>query len=67
MESGTIDRSLLEYKSNISIYLQDLVRKDAGAVTDEDDLWIMPTLSYYNSNTSTTYYYVDYFNYTQSV
>ena len=67
MESGAIDRSLLQYKSNISIYLQDLIRKQAGEITDEDDLWLMPTLSYYDSNSSTTYYYADYFYYTQGV
>lgn len=59
VENGNIDRSLLLYKAGISFYLQDLIKKDASKVTNEDDLWLMPTLSYYNSNTSTTYYYAD--------
>ena len=59
VEDGSMNRSLLLYKASISFYLQDLIKKEAGQVTDEDDLWLMPTLSYYNSNTSTTYYYAD--------
>lgn len=59
IENGSFDRSLLSYKSSISFYLQKLIKKEAGQLTDEDDLWLMPTLSYYNANTSTTYYYAD--------
>ena len=67
LESGLIDRALLEYKSNVSIYLQDLVKRDRSQITAADDLWLMPTLTYYNSNTGATYYYADYFYYAQSV
>lgn len=59
IENGAFDRSLLSYKASISFYLQTLIKKEAGQLTDQDDLWLMPTLSYYNSNTSTTYYYAD--------
>ena len=65
MENGALDRSLLEYTSNISIYLQDLIRRTD--ITADNDLWMMPTVSYYNSYTSTTYYYADYYSYTQDV
>ena len=67
VESGSIDRSLLCYKAGISFYLQKLLKKEAGSITDEDDLWLMPTFSYYNSNTSTTYYYADNMYYSQTV
>ena len=64
LEIGVLDRSLLQYKSNISFYLQRLLKKDAGSLTDEDDLWFMPTLSYYNSSTGVTYYFADNVYYT---
>ena len=65
-ESGDIDRSNLNYTINISLYLQDLISCDANCITSEDDLWIMPTISVYNSYTSATYYYADYRYYTLS-
>ncbi len=64
MEDGMLNRSLLQYTSNISIYLQDLIRRTD--ITADDDLWMMPTLSFYNSYTSTTYYYADYYYYAQN-
>jgi len=67
LESGTIDRSLLQYKSNVSQYLQDLLSRDREEITEDDDLWMMPILSYYDSYSSTTYYYSDYYYYSQSV
>ena len=67
LESGQIDRSQLEYRSNVSIYLQDLVRRDRSDIGAADNLWMMPTLTYYNSSTGATYYYADYFYYAQSV
>jgi len=65
-ESGDIDRSNLNYTVNISQYLQKLIKRDASSITSDDDLWIMPTVSLYNSYTSSTYYYADYLYYTQS-
>ncbi len=67
LENGSIDRSLLRYKSNISLYLQDILQRDAGGLTDEDDLWMMPTTAYYNSYTGATYYYADNVYYSQTV
>ena len=66
LESGDIDRSHLYYKANISIYLQDLIRRDLSEITTDDDLWIMPTVSYTDSY-SNTYYYPDYYYYKQDV
>ena len=65
-ESGTLDRSLLQYKSNISVYLQELLRSDPSDIDEDDDLWMMPTVSY-TDNHSNTYYYPDYFYYKQNV
>ena len=66
LEDGTIDRSLLCYKSNISLYLQDLICSEDSEIDSEDDLWFMPVYSYYNSNTGVTYYYADNFYYSQT-
>ena len=66
LEDGTMDRSQLEYCANVSLYLQDLIKRDRSAVTAADNLWLMPTISYYNSTTGTTYYYADYFYYAQT-
>ena len=66
LEGGSIDRSQLYYKSSISLYLQDLLSQEDSDIDDEDDLWFMPTYSYYNSNTGTTYYYADNYFYTQT-
>ena len=66
MESGTMDRSNLCYTSNISIYLQSLLRRDSNSLTAADDLWMMPTLTSYNSNTGVTYYFADYYYYAQN-
>ena len=67
LESGTLDRSLLQYTSNVSIYLQDLLGRNASSLDETDDLWMMPTIGYYNSYTSTTYYYADYYYYAQDI
>ena len=67
VESGTIDRSLLTYTSNISRYLQNLIRRDESSLTEEDDLWIMPIVAYYNSTLGITYHYADAFYYTQGL
>jgi hypothetical protein len=67
LESGYIDRSNLCYTANISIYLQNLIKRDASSITSDDDLWIMPIVTLYNSSTGATYYYADYYYYTQSL
>ncbi len=67
LESGYIDRSNLCYTANISLYLQDLIKRDASSITSDDDLWIMPVIGVYNSYTGATYYYADYYYYTQSL
>lgn len=66
LENGAINRSKLSYTSNISLYLQSLLRKDRNSLTADDDLWMMPTVSVYDSYASTTYYFADYFYYSQS-
>jgi len=65
LETGEIDRSHLCYTSNVSLYLQKILRTDESALTASDNLWMMPTLATYNSNTGETFYYADYFYYAQ--
>lgn len=66
LENGAIDRSLLQYKSNISLYLQSLLRKADSDLTEADDLWFMPIYSFYNNTTGLTYHYADNFYYTKT-
>ena len=67
VEKGDIDRCNLRYVSNISMYLQDLIRRDRSDITEADDIWLMPTITSYNSSTGATYYFADYFYYSQSL
>lgn len=66
-ESGDIDRASLCYPVNISNYLQALLKSDPASIDAGDDLWIMPTVTTYNSYTGATYYYADTYYYTQSL
>ena len=67
VESGDIDRANLDYTVNITEYLQKLIGRNPGSISEADDLWIMPTMSVYDTYNSTTYYYADYLYYTQSL
>ena len=67
LENGSMDRSNLWYKSNVSIYLQRLLHKAAAEVTAEDDLWMMPTVSTTNSYTGDLSYYSDCYFYPQDL
>ena len=66
LESGAINRSKMTYVSNVSVYLQDLIRRSAISITPADDLWLMGTVSYTDSYTNATTYYADYFYYSQT-
>lgn len=65
LEAGSLDRSKLCYTSNITFWLQDLLKRDRSKITADDDLWIMSTQSSYSSYTGVTSYYADYFYYSQ--
>lgn len=60
MSKGSLNRSLLNYKPDIGFYLQDLIKKESSEVTDEDDLWLMQTISHTNSTTNVTTHYPDF-------
>lgn len=66
LEVGEIDRSHLWYRSNFSFYLQDLIKEDPASISANDDLWMMPIVSYTDSYGS-TYYYADQYYYTQNI
>ena len=63
MSNGSLNRSLLSYKPDIGLYLQDLIKKESSELTDEDDLWIMQTISYTNNTTNVTTHYPDFTHY----
>ena len=60
MDKGSLNRSLLNYKPDIGFYLQDLIKKENSELSDEDDLWLMQTISYTNNTTNVTTYYPDF-------
>jgi len=53
---GTIDRSLLYYKPDCCLYLQDLMKKSIDELDYQDDLWIMSVTGYTSSSSSYSYY-----------
>lgn len=61
--NGTINRSLSCYQSDIGMYLQKLIAKDASQIDASDDLWMMSIISYTSETTSETYYLSDYSSY----
>jgi hypothetical protein len=60
MSKGSINRSLLHYKPDVGFYLQDLIKKESSELTDEDDLWLMQTISHTNNTTNVTTHYPDF-------
>lgn len=61
MDHGDINLSLFEYKSDASIYVQKILRKDDKDITPLDDIWMMGTY------TDTYGSYIDYRNYAMGV
>jgi len=61
-DKGTINRSLFYFKPDAALLMQSLIRKDAADITDQDDIWIIPTITYTTSDDSSSSYY-DYYNY----
>ncbi len=61
MDHGEINLSLFEYKSDASMYIQKILRKDDKDITPLDDIWMMGTWS------DTYGSYIDYRNYTMGV
>lgn len=53
---GNIDKSLLLYKPDCCLYLQDLLRKKPEEIDVYDDLWLMSITGYTTSSSSYSYY-----------
>lgn len=64
---GDINRSLFHYKPDASIYIQKMLKGEKKDFDSTYDLWLMPTVTYTDSNSGQTYYFVDYSNYYQAV
>ena len=61
---GDNNRSLFEYRADISHYLQELIRMDADEIGKKEDLWMMPiSETESSSSSSSSYDYYDYYNY----
>ncbi len=61
MDHGEINLSLFEYKSDASIYIQNILKKDDSDITPLDDIWMMGTY------TDTYGSYIDYRNYAMGI
>lgn len=64
-DNGSANRSLLFYRPDVALFIQSLIRTPESSLSDSDDIWMMPTLTYQDSNTGTTSYFADYNYYTQ--
>ncbi|MCF0178418.1 MAG: hypothetical protein HUJ90_07290 [Bacteroidales bacterium] len=67
-DRGDIDRVNLTYHPDITMYLQDLIRRDRDKVEKSDDLWIMSIYEYVqqsssSSSSSSMYDYYNMYNY----
>jgi hypothetical protein len=57
---GSINRSLMTYRPDAALYIQDLIKKSYSDLDTEYDIWMMPTIQYSDSYSSSVYYYADY-------
>ena len=59
-DKGTINRSLFCFKPDAALYFQTLIRKPLDEITDQDDIWIIPNVTYTTSSSSSSSYYDPY-------
>lgn len=57
---GTINRSLMTYRPDAALFIQDLIKKDYADLGTDYDMWMMPTIQYTDSYNNSVYYYADY-------
>ncbi|MBO4571159.1 MAG: hypothetical protein J5699_04470 [Bacteroidales bacterium] len=55
-DNGAINRSLFCFKPDAALFFQAFIRKGLDEITDEDDIWIIPNISYTTSSSSSSYY-----------
>ncbi|MBR6270130.1 MAG: hypothetical protein IKR30_06150 [Bacteroidales bacterium] len=55
-DKGSINRSLFCFKPDAALYMQTLIRKKLEDVTDQDDIWVIPNVTYTTSSGSSSYY-----------
>ena len=55
-DKGAINRSLFCFKPDAALYMQTLIRKKLEDVTDQDDIWVIPNVTYTTSSGSSSYY-----------
>ena len=60
-EHGEANRSLFFFRSDVALYLQSLIREKKEEVDENYDIWMIPTIEYTTSSSSTDY--SDYYNY----
>ncbi len=66
-DHGEINRSLFYFRSDAAIYLQSLIREKKEEVDENYDIWMIPTIEYTTSSSTSTSDYYDYYNYYASM
>ena len=67
-DPGNINRSLGQYSPDITHYLQRLLKKETDELSEDDDIWLIPTTDEADSNDEDTSddsessYYYNYYN-----
>ena len=66
-EHGEVNRSLFRFQSDVALYLQSLIREKKEEVDQNYDIWLIPTIEYTTSTSSSYSDYYDYANYYASM
>ena len=54
-DRGSINRSLFCFRPDAALYTQTLIRKNLDDITDQDDIWVIPNITYTTSSGSSSY------------
>lgn len=60
---GVMNRSLMNYTSDVSGYIQKMINKDLSDLNDTYSFWMYPLRTETDSYYGTTYYYINNFSY----
>lgn len=59
-DDGSINRSLFYFRPDAALLMQEFIRKDTEDISDQDDIWIIPTVTITTSSDNSSSYYNPY-------
>ena len=65
-DNGSMNRSLFYFRPDAALYIQSLIREEKAEIDENYDLWIIPTIEYTTSSSS-SYDYGNYYDYYASM